>query len=177
MATKLWLSGIAAVCLPLLASSAFAQEPGKATRVLPGGTPEVFVEEVAPGGHAAQDGRIRAGDVLVLNNSRVLPARLRGVNAATGFPRQISSGDGSVTAFQRIRQKRFQIATVAEPLHLQGWMTIDELNRAFAGQPPSGFVPPPHLFNASNLGRDGGPNNTYEPENGYKDVYRTIWGK
>src|SRR5258705_9834101 len=100
-----------------------------------------------------------------------------GVDSASGYPRQISSGDGSVTAFQRIRQKRYQIGTVAEPLSLQGWMTIDELNRAFAGQPPSGFVPPPHLFIASNLDRDGGPNNAYEPENGYKDVYKKIWGK
>jgi ribose transport system substrate-binding protein len=100
-----------------------------------------------------------------------------GVDPASGYPRQISSGDGSVTAFQRIRQHRYQIGTVAEPLHLQGWMCIDELNRAFAGQPPSGFVPPPHLFIASNLDRDGGPNNVYEPENGYKDIYRKIWGK
>jgi ribose transport system substrate-binding protein len=100
-----------------------------------------------------------------------------GVDAASGYPRQISSGDGSVTAFQRIRQRRYQIGTVAEPLHLQGWMCIDELNRAFAGQPPSGFVPPPHLFITSNLDRDGGPNNVYEPENGYKDIYRKIWGK
>jgi ribose transport system substrate-binding protein len=100
-----------------------------------------------------------------------------GVNAATGYPRQISAGDGSVTAFQRIRQRRYQIATVAEPLRLQGWMCVDELNRAFAGQPPSGFVPPPHLFIAANLDRDGGKNNAYEPENGYKDIYRKIWGK
>src|SRR5205823_14517250 len=34
-----------------------------------------------------------------------------GVNSAAGYPRQISSGDGSVTAFQRIRQKRYQIGT------------------------------------------------------------------
>ena len=100
-----------------------------------------------------------------------------GVDPTSGYPRQISSGDGSVTAFQRIRQRRYQIGTVAEPLHLQGWMCIDELNRAFAGQPPSGFVPPPHLFISSNLDRDGGANNVYEPENGYKDVYRKIWGK
>jgi len=100
-----------------------------------------------------------------------------GVDPASGYPRQISSGDGSVTAFQRIRQRRYQIGTVAEPLRLQGWMCIDELNRAFAGQPPSGFVPPPHLFIASNLDRDGGPNNVYEPENGYKDIYKKIWGK
>jgi ribose transport system substrate-binding protein len=100
-----------------------------------------------------------------------------GVDPVNGYPRQISSGDGSVTAFQRIRQRRYQIGTVAEPLRLQGWMCVDELNRAFAGQPPSGFVPPPHLFIASNLDRDGGPNNFYEPENGYKDIYKKIWGR
>jgi ribose transport system substrate-binding protein len=100
-----------------------------------------------------------------------------GVNPATGYPRNISAGDGSVPAFQRIRQKEYQIGTVAEPLHLHGWQCIDELNRAFAGQPPSGFVAPPHLFIASNLNRDGGPNNIYDPENGYKDHYRKIWGK
>jgi ribose transport system substrate-binding protein len=100
-----------------------------------------------------------------------------GVNMATGFPRLISAGDGSMTAFQRIRQRRYQIATVAEPLHLHGWMCIDELNRAFAGRPPSGFVPPAHLFIAANLDRDGGRNNVYEPENGYQNIYRRIWGK
>jgi ribose transport system substrate-binding protein len=100
-----------------------------------------------------------------------------GVDPDGGFPRQISAGDGSVPAFQRIRQKEFQVGTVAEPLHLHGWQCIDELNRAFAGQPPSGFVAPPHLFIASNLDRDGGPNNLYDPENGYKKHYKTIWGK
>jgi ribose transport system substrate-binding protein len=100
-----------------------------------------------------------------------------GVDAGTGYPRQISAGDGSVPAFERIRDKHYQIGTVAEPLHLHGWMCIDELNRAFAGQPPSGFVPPPHLFIASNLEHDGGPSNSYDPENGYKSIYQKIWGK
>jgi ribose transport system substrate-binding protein len=100
-----------------------------------------------------------------------------GVDPASGYPRQISAGDGSVPAFQRIREKHYQIGTVAEPLHLHGWMCIDELNRAFAGEKPSGFVPPPHLFVASNLDRDGGPNNGYDPENGYRDIYKKIWGK
>ena len=100
-----------------------------------------------------------------------------GVAPDKGYPRQISAGDGSVPAFQRIRQQQYQIATVAEPLHLHGWQCIDELNRAFADQPPSGFVAPPHLFIASNLSRDGGPNNIYDPENGYKEHYKSIWGK
>jgi ribose transport system substrate-binding protein len=100
-----------------------------------------------------------------------------GINPDGGYPRLISAGDGSVPAFQRIREHHYQIGTVAEPLHLHGWMCIDELNRAFAGDKPSGFVPPPHLFIAANLNRDGGPNNLYDPEDGYKDIYKKIWGK
>ena len=57
-----------------------------------------------------------------------------GIDPAEGYPRQISAGDGSVPAFQRIRDGQYQVATVAEPLYLHGWQTIDELNRAFAGE-------------------------------------------
>ena len=98
-----------------------------------------------------------------------------GVDPAMGYPRQISAGDGSVPAFERIRNRHFQIATVAEPLHLHGWMCIDELNRAFAGTAPSLFVPPPHLFVRENINRDGGEQNIYDPENGYRDIYKKIW--
>jgi len=82
-----------------------------------------------------------------------------------------------VPAFQRIRQKQFQIATVAEPLHLHGWQVIDELNRAFAGEKPSGYVAPVHLFISDNIEKDGGAQNIYDPGNGYKDAYKKIWGK
>ena len=57
-----------------------------------------------------------------------------GIDPAKGYPRNISAGDGSVPAFQRIRDGQYQVATVAEPLYLHGWQTIDELNRAFAGE-------------------------------------------
>lgn len=97
--------------------------------------------------------------------------------AADSPPYSISAGDGSVSAFQRIRMQQYQVATVAEPLHLQGWQTIDELNRAFAGDPPSGFVDPVHLFVHANLGSDGGPQNIYDPSNGYQKIYEKIWGK
>jgi ribose transport system substrate-binding protein len=100
-----------------------------------------------------------------------------GVDPATGYPRNISAGDGSVPAFQRIRQKQYQLATVAEPLHLHGWQVIDELNRAFAGAPPSGYVAPVHLFINANIDKDGGANNIFDPDNGYKDQYKKIWGK
>ncbi len=99
-----------------------------------------------------------------------------GIDAASGYPRQISAGDGSVPAFQRIRSKQYQIATVAEPLHLHGWQVIDELTRAFAGAPPSGYVAPVHLFTPDNIEKDGGAQNIFDPGNGYKDHYKKIWG-
>jgi ribose transport system substrate-binding protein len=99
-----------------------------------------------------------------------------GVDPATGSPQQISSGDGSVPAFKRIRDKQYQLATVAEPLNLQGWIMVDEMNRAFAGEKPSGFVPHVHLFTADNVDKDGGADNRFDPGNGYRDEYKKIWG-
>ena len=99
-----------------------------------------------------------------------------GVDPTTGFPQQISAGDGSVPAFKRIRDKQYQIATVAEPLNLQGWIMVDEINRAFAGEKPSGFVPHVHLFTADNIEKDGGKENKFDPGNGYRDEYKKIWG-
>lgn len=99
-----------------------------------------------------------------------------GIDPAEGYPRQISAGDGSVPAFQRIRDKQYQLATVAEPLHLHGWQVIDELNRAFAGEAPSGYVAPVHLFTPDNIEKDGGAENIFDPGNGYKDEYKKIWG-
>jgi ribose transport system substrate-binding protein len=99
-----------------------------------------------------------------------------GVDPANGYPQQISSGDGSVPAFKRIRDKQYQLATVAEPLSQQGWIMADEMNRALAGAQPSGFVPHVHLFTAENLDKDGGPNNNFDPGNGYRDEYKKIWG-
>ena len=99
-----------------------------------------------------------------------------GVDPANGYPQQISSGDGSVPAFKRIRDKQYQLATVAEPLNLQGWIMVDEMNRALAGDKPSGFVPHVHLFTAENLDKDGGPENRFDPGNGYRDEYKKIWG-
>ena len=95
-----------------------------------------------------------------------------GGNAA---PLNISAGDGSEAAFQRIKQKEFQEATVAEPLRLQGWQVVDEANRALNKQKESGFVAPPHLFTAANIGTDGGPRNVYDPDNGYDGIYKKIW--
>lgn len=94
---------------------------------------------------------------------------------ARGNMAMLSAGDGSESAFLRIRARTFQTATVAEPLNLHGWQLIDELNRLVAGQPVSGFVFPVHLVDENNVDADGGDRLVYDPANGYRDIYRHIW--
>jgi ribose transport system substrate-binding protein len=87
----------------------------------------------------------------------------------------LSAGDGSASAFMRIRAGTYQTGTVAEPLNMQGWQVIDELNRLLAGQAVSGFVAPVRLVSDRNVAADGGSRFVYDPENGYRDVYLRIW--
>jgi ribose transport system substrate-binding protein len=96
--------------------------------------------------------------------------------APSGPLKFISAGDGSESAFQRIRSGQYQIGTVAEPLNLQGWECVDELNRAFNKQEWSGYTPAVHLVTKENIAFDGGKDNRYDPENGYRDQYKKIWG-
>ncbi|MDD2365806.1 MAG: substrate-binding domain-containing protein [Desulfuromonadaceae bacterium] len=104
------------------------------------------------------------------------PSLIAAAIPGNGYPRNISAGDGSETAFERIRKKRYQIGTVAEPLRLHGWQAVDELNRAFAGEKWSGYTAPVHLITAANITHDGGNQNEYDPDNGYRNIYRKIWG-
>jgi len=95
----------------------------------------------------------------------------------TDAPINVAAGDGSESAYQRIRAGQFQKVTVAEPLNLQGWQLVDELNRAFAGEKWSGYLSPLHVVTADNVEFDGGPENAFDPDNGYRDEYKKIWGK
>lgn len=97
---------------------------------------------------------------------------------AAGFrPMNLSAGDGSTTAYERIRKYQFQAGTVPEPLNLHGWQIVDELNRAFSGIPPSGYSTPVHLVTPQTILFDGGQNNNFDPDNGYKFEYKRIWFK
>jgi ribose transport system substrate-binding protein len=87
-----------------------------------------------------------------------------------GPPFAIGAGDGDPSAFQRIRDRHYQAATVPEPLNQQGWQIVDEFNRAFAGEPPSGYVAPVHLTTTENIGGAA----SWDPE-GYREAYRRIW--
>ncbi len=88
--------------------------------------------------------------------------------------RNVSAGDGSPKAISRIRSGQSQqAATVAEPLNLQGWQLADELNRAFAGKPPSGYVSKPILLDQAALLRIKGAD--IDADIPYKQAYRAIW--
>lgn len=89
--------------------------------------------------------------------------------------RLYSAGDGSPAAFLRIQAGAFQYGTVAEPLNLQGWQLVDELNRLLAGRPVSGYIPPVHLVTEENIAFDGGSRMLFDPDNGYREAYRRIW--
>ena len=88
-----------------------------------------------------------------------------------GSPFGISAGDGDAAAFDRIRNSDFQFGTVAEPLFLQGWQIIDELNRALSGEGPSDFVAPPALVTGENVTGD----DVFDPASGYRENYQAIW--
>ena len=93
--------------------------------------------------------------------------------AATTSP----AGDGSRIRLPAHPHRQYQVATVPEPLHLQGWQLVDELNRAFAGEKPSGyFAPRPPGRLQDNIAFDGGAKNIFDPDNGYRDDYKKIWG-
>ena len=91
---------------------------------------------------------------------------------AAGPPKSVAAGDGDAAEFQRIRNEDYQAATVAEPLFLQGWQLVDELNRAIAGEPASSFVAKPGLVTKANVPTDG---DVFDPASGYRDVYTKIW--
>ncbi|WP_211450881.1 substrate-binding domain-containing protein [Collimonas antrihumi] len=89
----------------------------------------------------------------------------------------LSAGEGSESAYQRIRSKNIQVATVPEPFSQQGWQIVDELNRSFAGEKASAYTTPVYLVTEQNIAFHGGQQNTFEPNNGYRAEYKKIWGK
>ena len=93
-----------------------------------------------------------------------------------GSPKAVAAGDGSESAFQRIKTGQYQSITVAEPLNLQGWQLVDELNRAIQGEACSGYITAPAVVNMEGA-KAMGDSPFFDPDNGYRDAYSQIWGK
>lgn len=100
------------------------------------------------------------------------PALRAARKKGAGAPFNIGAGDGDPSAFQRINSRQFQAATVPEALTEQGWQIVDEFNRAFSGEPASGYVAPVHIATAANSGGV----TSWDPR-GYRVAYRRIWGR
>ena len=87
------------------------------------------------------------------------------------------AADGNRSAYNRIRQGgQYQQVTVAEPIELQAYQAIDELNRAFNGKEPSGFIQEPYLVTPDNVNAEGGDKDAFFPSNDYKQRYLKLWG-
>ncbi len=88
----------------------------------------------------------------------------------------VSAGDGSSKALGRIGAGiSQQVATVAEPLKMHGYQLADELNRALAGSPPSGFQSQPILVTTELLKSTG--SRGIESALGFEAAYSAIWGR
>ena len=109
------------------------------------------------------------GNYFAGSRAALVDAGLKGTDA----PHAVAAGDGDAAEFQRIRNQDYQDASVAEPLYLQAWQLIDELNRAIAGQPASGYLAPPALITKANVPSGS----VFDPNSGYRDNFKTIWGK
>lgn len=116
----------------------------------------------------------RLGYLLTINGAYIGGARAALVNAGRRGgdpPYAVGAGDGDTSDFERIQAGDHQTATVAEPLNLHGWQLIDELNRARAGAPPSGYVAPPRLITRADVSDAV----VFDPDSGYRERYRRIW--
>ncbi|MGZ8471576.1 MAG: substrate-binding domain-containing protein [Gemmatirosa sp.] len=113
--------------------------------------------------------------LLAINGAYIAGARAGLVGAGRRGddpPFGVAAGDGDAAEFARIRGGDYQRASIAEPLYLQGWQLIDELNRARAGVPASGYVAPPRLITKADV-----PNgDVFDPPGDYRGNYARIWG-
>jgi len=89
----------------------------------------------------------------------------------TGAPYAIAAGDGDAAELNRIRTSKYQLATVAEPLYLQGWQLIDAIISTFAGGPVAKWVAAPGLIDKTNVP----VGNSFDPASGYRSVYLKLW--
>lgn len=104
--------------------------------------------------------------VPVLRSGGIKPGQVKLIGA-----------DGTRSAYDRLHKgKAYQEMTVSEPVELQAYQAIDEFNRAFNGQPPSGFVQPPYVVTTENVNAEGGDKNVFIPSNHYKEHYLANWG-
>jgi ribose transport system substrate-binding protein len=90
---------------------------------------------------------------------------------------KLAGMDGISSAYERIRRgDEYQTATLPLAYQEDAYQAIDELNRAFARVPPSGFIGSVHLVTKDNIEIEGGSNNEWTPSTGFVSHYERVWG-
>jgi ribose transport system substrate-binding protein len=84
--------------------------------------------------------------------------------------------DAPPKAYDRIRSGEYQTVSVPEPQKEQAYEAVDELNRAFHGDPPSTYQPPTYLLTKANADQAGGDQKQYIPEYDFAGAYLKAWG-
>jgi ribose transport system substrate-binding protein len=104
----------------------------------------------------------------------IVPA-LRSSSVPTSQVKLVGT-DGTSTAYQRIRQGQYQVATIPGSLTLEGWSAVDELNRAMNAKPAFNFPLPLHLVTKADINSEGGKKDEWLPANNFEKRYLKIWG-
>ena len=87
----------------------------------------------------------------------------------------IVAADGFPSAYSRIRKDDYQVATCPQPQTELGYQAVDELNRAFANSPASGYAPDPYIVDKSNVHLYGGDQDQFVPDNDFANKYLSFW--
>jgi ribose transport system substrate-binding protein len=101
-------------------------------------------------------------------------AALRAAGASTDKIKLVGA-DAPPSAYNMIRKGGFEVASVPEPSGLFGYMAVDTVVRAMAGQEPSHFLQPVFLIVKDNVDIEGGKNNEFVPSNNFACHYENIW--
>jgi ribose transport system substrate-binding protein len=88
---------------------------------------------------------------------------------------QIVGSDGSPEAYERIRNGEYQVASIPQSPEQLAYQAVDELNRAFNNEKPTGFAQPLHLVTENNVEENGGKENKYSGTEGFQEQYEAIW--
>jgi ribose transport system substrate-binding protein len=118
-------------------------------------------------------------DIYILSIADAYDDYLVPALKAAGIPQTVKLGgmDGNVSTYERIAAGNdYQYATMPLPYTADGYEAIDEVNRAFAGDPAYDYNGPIHIVIPSNIDEEGGSNNEWVPSNGFAAHYDAIWG-
>lgn len=105
------------------------------------------------------------------------PAFASALRSSDVTPDQVKlvGADGPPATYDMIRTGEYQVATVPEPSTLFGFMAVDSIVRAMAGEEPADFTQPVYLVTADNVDAEGGTDNQYIPSNGFACHYQNTW--